>query len=82
MSFRRFIFLSASRQVPFVACRAASADTSGGLQLIRQSFTTNIGELFELDIQLPGVISDTDQLTIAIYEPVANEEQFIRTTWP
>ena len=81
MSFGRFIlFISIAAGALCCLSGAASADTSGGLQLIGQSFTTNIGESFELDIQLPGVISDTDQLTIAIYEPVTNEEQFIRTT--
>ena len=81
MSFGRFIFfISIAAGALCCLSGAASADSSGGLQLIGQSFTTNIGESFELDIQLPGVISDTDQLTIAIYEPVANEEQFIQTT--
>ena len=82
MSFGRLIFFISIAAGPLCCLTGtASADTSGGLQLIRQSFTTTVGESFELDIQLPGVISDTDQLTIAIYEPVANEAQFIQTTF-
>ena len=36
----------------------ASEIGAGGMQIVRQSSTTQVGQTFELDLQLPGVVDN------------------------
>lgn len=58
----------------------ASEIGAGGMQIVRQSSTTQVGQSFELDLQLPGVVTTGDQITVTIHEPVKNEAQFLEST--
>ena len=58
----------------------ASEIGAGGMQIVRQSSTTQVGQTFELELQLPGVVDDGDQVTVTIHEPVTNEIQFLNST--
>ena len=53
---------------------------SGGMQIFHQSSTTRVGQSFKMDLQLPGVVTAGDQITVTIHEPVKNEVQFLDST--
>tara|TARA_B100000579_G_scaffold95057_1_gene75198 strand:- start:1863 stop:3749 length:1887 start_codon:yes stop_codon:yes gene_type:complete len=55
----------------------ASEIGAGGMQIVRQSSATRVGQTFELDLQLPGVVTNGDQITVTIHEPVTDELQFL-----
>ena len=59
---------------------SASEIGAGGMQIVQQSSTTRVGETFELDLQLPGVVTNGDQITVTIHEPVTSERQFLDST--
>jgi hypothetical protein len=59
---------------------AAGEDSAGGLQVIDQSPTTRVGEFFDLVLQLPGVVTKGDQMTVTIHEPVTDEPQFVASS--
>ena len=59
---------------------AASEESAGGLQVIDQSPITRVGEFFDLVLRLPGVVTDGDQMTLTIHEPVADEPQFVASS--
>ncbi|HAX05149.1 MAG TPA: hypothetical protein DCX77_05675, partial [Acidimicrobiaceae bacterium] len=58
----------------------ASEIDAGGMQIVHQSSETRVGEIFELHLQLPGVVTSGDQVTVTIHEPVRNEIQFLDST--
>ena len=61
------------------AAGAAGID-AGGMQIFHQSPTTQVGQSFKVDLQLPGVVTVGDQITVTIHEPVKNEAQFLEST--
>ena len=53
---------------------------AGGMQIFHQSPTTQVGQSFKVDLQLPGVVTVGDHITVTIHEPVKNEAQFLEST--
>ena len=51
------------------AAGAAGID-AGGMQIFHQSPTTQVGQSFKVVLQLPGVVTVGDQITVTIHEPV------------
>ena len=58
----------------------AAEISAGGIQIFHQSPTTQVGQSFKVDLQLPGVVTVGDQITVTIHEPVKNEAQFLEST--
>ena len=58
----------------------ASEISAGGMQIFHPSSTTQVGESFKIDLQLPGVVTAGDQITVTIHEPVKNEAHFLEST--
>ena len=58
----------------------ASEIGAGGMQIFHPSSTTQVGESFKIDLQLPGVVTAGDQITVTIHEPVKNEAHFLEST--
>ena len=44
--------------------------------MVNQSLVTHNDEVFDLVLQLPGVVSNGDQITVTVHERVTSEEQF------
>ena len=72
--------------IGFVMAISASSATgaaeisAGGMQIFHQSPTTQVGQSFKVGLQLPGVVTVGDQITVTIHEPVRNEAQFLEST--
>ena len=59
---------------------AANQHSAGGLQVADQSLVTQNDDVFALVLQLPGIISDGDQITVTVHQRVTNEEQFLASS--
>ena len=59
---------------------AANQESAGGLQVVNQSLVTHNDEVFDLVLQLPGVVSNGDQITVTVHERVTSEEQFLASS--
>ena len=59
---------------------AANQESAGGLQVMSQSLITQNNEVFDLVLQLPGVVSDGDQITVTVHERATSEEQFLASS--
>ena len=59
---------------------AANEESAGGLQVMSQSLITQNNEVFDLVLQLPGVVSDGDQITVTVHERATSEEQFLASS--
>ena len=64
----------------FATSTNAAAQSSDQMSIITQSFSAELGESIDLQIQLPNLLPRDNQLIITLHEPVLNEQAFLFST--
>ena len=64
----------------FATSTNAAAQSSDQMSIVTQSFSAELGESIDLQIQLPNLLPRDNQLIITLHEPVLNEQAFLFST--